>query len=270
MATMQAGQIVAEVIKKQYITPHFIRVYLKAEDVSMFRNTTIGDNNKIAIPPQGLNEIYFPILNENHEWIHPSKEVAPFIRTYTHRGIDFEANELVIDFIDHGDSGPASKWAREAEKGSKLGVMMRTEAKELYPQADWYFLIGDGTAIPVLSAILETLPETAKGVCVIEVHGREDEQELETKADIEFIWVHNPDAHLGNKLAEVVRRVEIPETSKFGYIACELSTMKEVRNYFRKEKSWNQSELYAYSYWKTGAAQDESQAERRRELHANE
>ncbi len=269
MTKIQTGQIVAEVTKKEYITPHFIRVYLHSEDVLQFKDTTIGDNNKIAIPPEELNEIYFPDW-DGHQWIHPSKEVAPSIRTYTHRGINFKTNELFIDFVDHGDGGPASKWARDAEKGSKLGIMMRTERKELYPQVDWYFLIGDGTAIPVLSAILETLAETAKGVCVIEVHGKEDEQKIETKADIEFIWVHNPDSHLGNNLTETVRNVVIPETSKFGYLACELSTVKEIRSYFRKEKNWKQSELYAYSYWKAGVAQDESQTERRKEMNSDQ
>lgn len=267
MTKMQAGQVVAEVTRKEYITPHFIRVYLHSEDILQFKDTTIGDNNKIAIPPEGLNEVYFPTW-EDHQWVHPSQELAPSIRTYTHRGINWETNELYIDFVDHGDSGPASKWAREAEKGSKLGVMMRTEGKELYPEVDWYFLIGDGTAIPVLSAILETLSEAAKGVCVIEVHGKEDEQQLETKADIEFIWVHNPDSHLGNSLTETVKNVDIPETSKFGYLACELSTVKEIRSYLRKEIGWKQSELYAYSYWKAGVAQDQSQAERRNDMRS--
>jgi len=270
MAKNQIGQIIAEVTRKEYITEHYIRVYLYSPDVQQFKDTTIGDNNKIAVPPEGLNEIHFPTLDENHQWIHPSKELAPSIRTYTHRGIDLEKNEIFIDFVDHGDGGPASRWVREAEVGSKLGVMMRAEGKELYPQADWYFLIGDGTAIPVLSAILETLPETSKGVCIIEVHGKGDEQILETKADIEFKWVYNAEPESGSDLAGVVKTIPIPETSKFGYVACEFSSVKEIRSYLRKEKSWTQQELYAYSYWKAGVAENESQADRQKEKNAVE
>ncbi|GAE63206.1 putative siderophore-interacting protein [Chryseobacterium indologenes NBRC 14944] len=265
MAKVSTGQIIAEVTRKEYITDHFIRVYLYSPEVPQFKGATVGDNNKIAIPPVGLNEIHFPTLDENHQWVYPPKEVAPVIRTYTHRGIDLEKNELIIDFVDHGDAGPASKWVREAVAGSKLGIMMRMSEKELYPEAEWYLLVGDATAIPVLSAILETLPESAKGVCIIEVHGKEDEQHLETKADIEFTWVHNPEPQNTSDIAEVVRNITIPETTKFGYVACEFSSVKEIRNYLRKERNWTAKELYAYSYWKAGVAENESQADRHKE-----
>lgn len=265
MAQVSTGQFIAEVTRKEYITDHFIRVYLYSPEVHLFKNTTIGDNNKIAIPPVGLNEVHFPTIDENHEWVYPPKEVAPSIRTYTHRGIDLEKNEVFIDFADHGDGGPASKWAREAEVGAKLGVMMRLDGKELYPEAEWYLLAGDATAIPVLSAILETLPETAKGICIIEVHGKEDEQILETKADIEFRWLHNDQPQISSEIAEVIKSIDIPEISKFGYVACEFSSVKEIRTYLRKEKNWTSKELYAFSYWKAGKAENESQADRHEE-----
>lgn len=265
MAQVSTGQFVAEVTRKEYITNHFIRVYLHSPEVHLFKNTTIGDNNKIAIPPVGLNEVHFPAIDENHEWVYPPKEVAPTIRTYTHRGIDLEKNEIFIDFADHGDGGPASRWAREAKAGAKLGIMMRLDGKELYPEAEWYLLAGDATAIPVLSAILETLPETAKGICIIEVQGKEDEQILKTKADIEFKWLHNSEPLVSSEIAGVVKSIDIPETSKFGYVACEFSTVKEIRTYLRKEKNWTSKELYAFSYWKAGKAENESQADRHEE-----
>ncbi|WP_419868110.1 siderophore-interacting protein [Chryseobacterium sp. CT-SW4] len=271
MAKIPTGRLVGEMTRKEYITPHYIRVYLYSEDVPLFRETTIGDNNKIAVPPQGFNEVHFPTWDETtQQWIYPSPEVAPAIRTYTHRGIDLETKELIIDFVDHGDGGPASKWAREAEAGAKLGVMMRLDGRELYEQADWYLLAGDATAIPVLGAILETLPGTAKGVCIIEVHEGADEQILETKADIKFKWLHNKNPHLESDLADAVKAVQVPETKKFGYVAAEFSNVKEIRSYLRKEKGWKQEELYAYSYWKAGVAEDKSQADRQREKNTYE
>ena len=40
--------------RKEYITPHYIRIYLKGEKVPLFTNTTVGVNNKILIPPKGI------------------------------------------------------------------------------------------------------------------------------------------------------------------------------------------------------------------------
>lgn len=270
MSRISTGRIIAEMARKEYITDHYIRVYLYSPEAYLFKNTTIGDNNKIAVPPAGLDEVHFPTLDENRQWVYPPKEVAPSIRTYTHKGIDLEKNELIIDFVDHGDGGPASKWAREAKAGSKLGIMMRTEEKELCPAAEWYLLVGDATAIPVLSAILETLPETAKGVCIIEVHGKKDEQPLKTKADIEFKWLHNAQPHIKSEMADTVKNIAIPETTKFGYVAAEFSSVKEIRTYLRKEKNWTSKELNAYSYWKAGAAENESEKDRHKEKDSME
>ncbi len=251
---------------KEFVTPHYIRITLSG-DVSAFAKTTIGDNNKIFIPPVGVKEVHFPVLDQaSHQWIYPAKEVAPFVRTYTHRAIDVEKNELVIEFVHHGENGPASAWALNAAVGDQLGVAMRTKSKELYPQnADWYLLVGDATAIPVLASVLATLPASAKGTCIIEVPTKADEQILNTKAAIDFIWLHNQHSEKGSELAETVKKIEIPQTEKFGYVACEFASVKEIRNYLRKDLGWTTNELNAYSYWKAGVAEDKSVADRQKE-----
>lgn len=256
--------------EKQFITPNFIRIILTGEGLEAFEETSVGDNNKIFIPPTGVNEIHFPDFDyEKHQWIYPPKEIAPSIRTYTHRGLDLEKKELTIDFVNHGDGGPASAWALNAKIGDLLGVAMRTSGSELYPKASFYLLAGDATAIPVLSAILETLPETAKGIAIIEVPTKEDEQNLFTKASIEIQWLHNAHPENGSILATKVRQVSIPENdTKFGYVAAEFSSVKEIRNYLRKEKSWTKEELYAYSYWKSGVAEDKSVSDRQEEKNS--
>lgn len=265
-ANNPVAQKVFSLKHKEYITPNYIRITLTG-DVSDFENTTIGDNNKIFIPPVGVNEVHFPVFDrDQNQWNYPEKEVAPSVRTYTHRAIDVENNELVIEFVNHGENGPASAWALNAKIGDKLGVGMRTEAKELYPQnLQWYLLVGDATAIPVLVAILETLPKSAKGVCIIEVPTKADEQFLKTDADIDFIWLHNEHPENGSELAETVKKVEIPQTDKFGYVACEYASVKEIRNYLRKDLGWLANELNAYSYWKAGVAEDKSVTDRQKE-----
>ena len=259
------GRQVFELKAREYLTPHYIRITLGG-DVSVFKNTTIGDNNKIFIPPKGVNEVNFQALDkQSSDKGKVDSSLAPSVRTYTHKGIDLEKNELIVDFVNHGVNGPASAWAVEANIGDKLGVAMRTEPKELYPNAAWYLLVGDTTAIPVLSAILESLPATAKGICVIEVPTKNDEQILSTQAAITFKWLHNNEPEKGSKLADTVKELTLPSESKFGYVACEFSSVREIRNYLRKECDWTANELHAYSYWKAGVAEDKSVAERQAE-----
>lgn len=254
------------VSRKVYITPHYIRVYLTGEQVPLLNNTTVGINNKILIPPTGLQEIHFPEFDyEKMQWKPQPDAVRPVVRTYTHRGIDLERNEVWIDFVAHGDEGPASAWAIHAEAGDVLGVLMREGKTELYPTADYYLLAGDATAIPVLAAILEDLPASAKGVCILEVQGPEDEQVLATKAAIKFIWLHNEHPQAGSRLADVVKEQALPSDSKSGYIAAEFTSVKEIRRYLRKDLLWKPEELDAYAYWKAGVAEDKSVMERRAE-----
>ncbi|MBA6153128.1 siderophore-interacting protein [Gelidibacter maritimus] len=266
----QAIRSVFTVTRKTYITPTYIRVFLTGENVHLIAKTTVGANNKILIPPPGIEEIHFPKWDAYSEaWIAPSESLRPIVRTYTHRGIDLASNEIWIDFIAHGDEGPASAWAISAKKGDSLGIMMKREKKELFPQVDSYFLVGDATALPVLSVILEQLPANAEGVAIIEVNSKADEQVLSTKADIQTIWVHNKEPQNGSQLAQSAKMLELPTTSRFAYIAAEFATVKELRNYFRKEKHWSTEELYAYSYWKAGVSEDRSVTDRRKESVAS-
>lgn len=255
-----------KVSRKEYITPHYIRVYLTQDDISAFENTTIGVNNKIFIPPNGLNKIHFPEFDyEKMQWKPQPEDIRPIIRTYTHRGIDLDKKEIWIDFVVHGDKSPASAWAIHAKKGDILGILMKDGKTDLYRQSDNYLLVGDATAIPVLSAILEDLPASVNGTCIIEVHSKEDEQVLQTKAEIQFIWLYNPHPEKGSLLYEIVKQQSLPEKSRTGYVAAEFSSVKQIRHYLRKEKLWKQEELYAYSYWKAGVAEDKSAMDRHKE-----
>lgn len=264
---------VLAVKNKVYLTPNYIRITLTGDDVPLFAETTPGINNKIFIPPAGVNEIHFPDFNySTGEWSHAPEHLKPVIRTYTHRAIDVEKKEMTIDFVAHGETGPASAWAIHAKPGDILGILMKAKESILYPKADWYLLAADATGIPVIAAILETLPATATGVAYIEIPTKEDEQELKTNADIQINWIYN--AHPGEKtlLTDAVRTVKIPQqhnTTRFGYAAAEFSTVKDIRQFLRKEQHWDQSELYAYSYWKLGASEDGS-VRARREEHREE
>lgn len=143
---------------------------------------------------------------------------------------------------------------------------MKVGSRQLYPEADWYFLIGDATAIPVLACILESLPPTAKGQCMIEVASPADVHPEIKHAGFHIEWLFNAHPEKGSELAQRVQQVALPEDgSKFAYIACEYDSVRTLRKYFREDQKWKKEELYAFSYWRAGIAEDQSAASRRAE-----
>lgn len=255
--------------KRDYITPHYIRLTLGNNNIEAVKNSTLGTNNKIYIPPSGQSNVHFPEYDfDKMEWKPMQDHLKPHIRTYTHRGINLEKKELYIDFVAHGDEGPASNFAINAPIGSELGISMKTDASSLYPEAEDYLLVGDATAIPVLACILESLPENTKVHAIIEVISAEDIQSLNTVAKASFQWLINPTPANNSLLSEKAKSFSetMNPNSRFAYIAAEFSTIKDIRNFLRKEKSWTKDELYAYSYWKFGKSETGSEKERREEL----
>lgn len=245
---------------KQYITPHFIRVTLTGTPAQLqaFAGTAIGENNKLYIPPAGETTIDWPVFSDEAGGRESQARGAkPVRRTYTMRKLDIENLEMVIEFVAHGVHGPGSKWAIEAQEGDQLGVAMKLRSKPLYPAAQHYVLAGDATALPVIAAILETLPATATARVILEVHGPEDEQQLFSAAGVSISWLYNARPELGSELAGAVKAMPLPETGSgwFMYAAAEDSTVKEIRRYLKDERQWQKSEMHAVTYWTAGVIQ---------------
>lgn len=252
---------VLTVKEKVFVSPHYIRVIfgMSDEQTDQFRNMRIGDHNKIFIPAEGVSDI-----NIKDEGIWDS-DLFIARRTYTARNIDAANKEMWIDFVVHGDNGPASHWAQRATKGSILGVAMKEGSRPLFPQADKYWLVGDSTALPVIGAILEQLPSQVNVDVTIEVHGKEDEIVLYSKAPFNIEWLHNPRPEKGSPLARIIRSKPLLQGRRFLFIAAEYATVKDLRNYFKAEKAWLPGEYAATAYWQCGSSEDQSSVLRRME-----
>ncbi|MBP1163899.1 NADPH-dependent ferric siderophore reductase [Chryseobacterium sp. PvR013] len=225
---------------KQYLTPHLIRVIFEIDDkqAELLANVGSGSNNKIFIPTE--------------------EDGVSLVRTYTNRKIDLENRELTIDFVVHGDNGPASAWALKACTGDVLEVGMKESTRPLIPDADFYLLAGDATALPVIFAIAEQFPSYVSAKILLEISGKEDELILCSAADISVEWLHNPHPEKGSMLAEMVKSVQFPSgvLKEYAYIAAEYTTVHELRTYFKTTLDWDPHGMYICSYWKAGQAEN--------------
>ena len=245
--------------KKEFVTPHLIRVYLENNDVSFFEDTTSGGTCKLLFPPLGIRDIHYAEYDEtNKKWVSPSDKFKPVSRTYTLRNIDAANNQVVIDIANHGLNGPGSRWANEAKIGDRIGVSMKSKKKDLAPKTDFILLAADLTGLPAISTIIESLSANTKGIVCVEVPTENDIHTIETKANLEFKWIINPEVGNGTALHTLVKKQNLPkrkEGKRFAYIAGESKSVKEIKSFFKDDLEWKKDEFYCTSHWKAGKAE---------------
>lgn len=232
-----------KVNQKMALSTHMIRIQLQGSALSDFPADSEGGYVKLLFP--------------HPELLAGNEENKPRMRSYTVRKFDASALTLDLDFVAHGDNGPASSWAMSCVVGDEISLIGPGAVKLPDFSSDWYFLVGDMTALPALSVIVERLPDTAKGYLVLELLSEADKPELDLPKGIELVSVINPDQEtINSQLADKVLSLPWLEGRGFIWSACEMNSMRPLRHYFLREKKVPKEQIYISSYWKIGASDE--------------
>ena len=236
-----------QVIRSTYITPHMLRITLGGDELAGF--------------PQDQESAYVKLIFPQPQVDKAPSEARPLMRTYTVR--HQRAMEIDVDFVIHDHAGPASSWALNATPGDTILVGGPGSKKLINPEADWFLLVGDMTALPAISVNLEQLPANARGHAVLEVHSEADIQPLVHPEGIELHWVINPTPDPeGLTLRNFLNNLPWCEGQVAVWAACEFASMRSLRQYFR-EQGVAKSHLYISSYWKIGNSEDQHKVAKR-------
>lgn len=130
------------------------------------------------------------------------------MRTYTVRdvlGRGTADQRLVVDLVthepEHGPLGPAGAWASRARVGDVVQVIVPRQGHdfggiEFRPgAAREVVLAGDETAVPAVCAILEQLPDDARGTALLEVPVTQDVLRVRTPAGVRVVWLPRDGRH---------------------------------------------------------------------------
>ncbi|MEP5759942.1 MAG: siderophore-interacting protein [Litoreibacter sp.] len=241
-----------------HLTPNMIRVTLVGPDIHDMAAGCEGAHCKIFLPSEGQSyQSFSDQLRDGPR---------PIVRTYTVRHIRPEHGEMDIDFVDHGDAGPASAWARKAQVGDFCGFAGPGSVKLSSFYADSYLVVADMSALPVAAATLEAMPRDATGAAIFEITSQEDKQKIDAPEGIKQHWVINNNPHSGSaEIAEMARAMTPPDGVIQTCIAGESSLIKELRNYLTNERQLPKADAYISGYWKMGLIEDEHQQMKRAE-----
>lgn len=237
------------------LTPHMRRVTLSGPGLD--RYVAGGMHIKLFIPPAGVAKPEWPVPGEDGIAIELPQEVKPAVRTYTVRNLDIAAGTIDVDFVIHGDHSVGSRWATNTQPGDVVGV--RGPVGRPLPEADWYLLVGDETALPVIARTLESLPATAKGVAIIEVMDETEQQPINFKADVQLSWLYRDGAEPGttSRLVDAVRAVAMPPVGTRIHVmaGAEYTAFKAIRRYWRDELKLDKKDVLPVAYWRKGRAE---------------
>lgn len=198
------------------LTPSFVRVTLTGDALAEFSSVGLDQRIKVVLPIPGHG---FTDLPDGEDWYAAWRALPDAVRnplrTYTVRSFRPDARELDIDFVAHGDTGPASRWVSSCRVGEELRIVgpavpsspaeLPTGAAEFDPgSADRILLAGDETAAPAICAILEALDVATVGHVFIEVPTDDDRLPVTAPAGVEVRWIARNGASHGVRMTDQV------------------------------------------------------------------
>ncbi|MBX8470771.1 MULTISPECIES: siderophore-interacting protein [unclassified Pseudomonas] len=209
---------------KQQLSPHLMRITLSSPTVTEMATWAPDQRVKLFFPAADGSPAK---LSQGEGWYARFRSMLidrrPAMRTYTIRHLRAESGEVDIDFVLHGETGPASRWALRAQPGESMQILApdsRFSAQEAGgfewkpPQTlKQLLLVADATALPAAMGILEelaALAEPPQAQAFFEVDSREDMLAVPDWPGLSVQWLIRDHAAAGTLMVEAVRQATLP------------------------------------------------------------
>ena len=288
----------ATVSRVRRLSSSFVRITFAGEVLHDLGDDRDDQRIKVILPaPDGSLDL---VESEDFSWYQElmAREQSRRnpVRTYTSRYVRAEQGEVDVDFVLHGDEGPASRWAARAAVGDQVvlcgpnlphgGPYGGTGFK---PAAgtERFLLVADETAVPAALAILEGLPRAATGAALLEVPHTDDELLVSAPAGVQVRWLPREGAATGSLLEPAVRHLldlwlgdrgagggsdielpvdpdgylwDVPEEAVRGdfyaWLAGEAGVVTRLRRALVREHGVDRRSVAFMGYWRAGKAEN--------------
>lgn len=221
------------------LTPRMLRLQFTCDDFADFVSASPDDHIKL----------FFPAAEAAGE------AGKPVMRDFTPRAFDAAAGTITIDFALH-EAGPATQWAAAAKVGDTLEIGGPRGSMVVPDDFDWYWLIGDETALPAIGRWTEQLPAGTSVMTAATVADAGEVQTFSAKAEWNPIWVNRSETGADDIAAfkAALDQKPLPAGDGFIWIAAEASVARALRAYIVDERGHPNGWTKASGYWKRGEA----------------
>jgi NADPH-dependent ferric siderophore reductase len=247
--------------RSQDISPHLRRMTFAGPEIADMATLAPDQRIKIFFPRDDGRQ---PALPATGDWYKVYKAEPPDqrvpMRTYTIRHLRAEKCEVDVDFVLHGENGPASRWATHARPGDPVQMSAPNRLAqgevggfEWKPPASarHVLLAADETALPALAGILEELAITADKPSVqafVEIPTQDDKIDLPAWSGLDLHWLSRQAARTavrpGDLLIDAIGSANLPRGSTSAAVALEDIDIDQVVPWERAQPS--DGDFYAW------------------------
>ncbi|WP_433318655.1 siderophore-interacting protein [Micromonospora sp. CA-269861] len=274
------------------LSPSFTRVTFTGADLDRFADNGYDQRIKLALPLPGQHGVTLPDGADWYaQWRALPENLRNPIRTYTVRAVRPHLAEVDVDLVLHGDSGPATRWARRASVGDEIALVGPDAGYDgnhggvefRQSTGGTLLLAGDETAVPAIGSICERLPLDARGTVVLEVPDAADVLPLVAPPGVEVRWLARGADGYGSRLVPAVVAAagelltpgaskaaqpvpdvdlnteilwEVPEevasAPLYAWLAGEAGVIRTLRRHLVAERGLDRRSVAFMGYWRLG------------------
>lgn len=124
----------------------------------------------------------------------------------------------------------------------------------LRPDARWFWLAADATALPAAQTILAALPKDMPAFALIAVHDENEHQDIATAARLQTVWRHQLEpVHTLQAGDPVLRAIAELRGPGLVWMAGEADWVRGWKHYWTQQRQLDSSRVSCKGYWKVGA-----------------
>jgi NADPH-dependent ferric siderophore reductase len=242
----------AEVVAVRAVVPSIVRVTIAGPELTGFASVGPTDHVKVFFPDPATGELTAPTIGD--DGIQRPTSGVVLSRDITPLGVHMDADggaTLDLDFVLHGDEGPASAWASRAAVGSPLAIGGPRRSRLAPRDLGRLLVIADETALPATRRWLGIVPASVPVTALFDVADDSVEGYFEGGADrVDAEWLFREDGP--GQLEEALRSLGPIDDDTFVFMAGEATMLVPLRRYLRRELGLPAEQVVASGYWKRG------------------